>query len=155
HRPRSERVSRPRRVRSPPPAVLDAGVRPRCPCLPGRGAGPARARGRAQHADRSVPVDAADRRHAGVPAQPAAARHGIAAGRAGGLTRRTARKVAGLRARTGPSFCDPQPESQMYTGIVQALVPVVHVDSKPGLKTYAVELPDALTSGLKLGASVS
>ena len=43
----------------------------------------------------------------------------------------------------------------MYTGIVQALVPVVRVESKPGLKTYAVELPDALVSGLKLGASVS
>ena len=35
----------------------------------------------------------------------------------------------------------------MYTGIVQALVPVVRVDSKPGLKTYAVELPDALVTG--------
>lgn len=43
----------------------------------------------------------------------------------------------------------------MYTGIVQALVPVVRVESKPGLKTYAVELPDALVSGLKPGASVS
>jgi riboflavin synthase len=43
----------------------------------------------------------------------------------------------------------------MYTGIVQACVPVVRVQSKPGLKTYAVELPDALLTGLKPGASVS
>jgi riboflavin synthase len=43
----------------------------------------------------------------------------------------------------------------MYTGIVQACVPVVRVDSKPGLKTYAVALPDELVGGLKLGASVS
>jgi riboflavin synthase len=34
-------------------------------------------------------------------------------------------------------------------------VPVVFVEHKPGLKTYAVELPEALTAGLKLGASVS
>jgi riboflavin synthase len=43
----------------------------------------------------------------------------------------------------------------MYTGIVQALAPVVRVDIKPGLKTYAVEIPDALLAGLELGASVS
>lgn len=43
----------------------------------------------------------------------------------------------------------------MYTGIVQACAPVVRVDSKPGLKTYAVELPDALRVGLEPGASVS
>jgi len=43
----------------------------------------------------------------------------------------------------------------MYTGIVQALVPVVSVETKPGLTTYAVELPEALVAGLKLGASVS
>jgi len=40
----------------------------------------------------------------------------------------------------------------MYTGIVQALAPVVRVDSKPGLKTYAIEIPDALRAGLELGA---
>jgi riboflavin synthase len=43
----------------------------------------------------------------------------------------------------------------MYTGIVQACVPVVRVERKPGLQTYAVELPDALIAGLKPGASVS
>jgi riboflavin synthase len=43
----------------------------------------------------------------------------------------------------------------MYTGIVQALVPVVHVETRPGLTSYAVELPGALVAGLKLGASVS
>jgi riboflavin synthase len=43
----------------------------------------------------------------------------------------------------------------MYTGIVQACAPVVRVDSKPGLKTYAVEIPEALVAGLQLGASVS
>ena len=43
----------------------------------------------------------------------------------------------------------------MYTGIVQACVPVVRVVSKPGLKTYAVELPSALAAGLEAGASVS
>jgi riboflavin synthase len=43
----------------------------------------------------------------------------------------------------------------MYTGIVQAIVPVVRVESKPGLKTYTVELPAELCAGVKLGASVS
>jgi riboflavin synthase len=32
---------------------------------------------------------------------------------------------------------------------------VVRVESKPGLKTYAVEIPQALVAGLELGASVS
>jgi riboflavin synthase len=43
----------------------------------------------------------------------------------------------------------------MYTGIVQACVPVVRVESKPGLQTYAVELPEALVAGLESGDSVS
>jgi riboflavin synthase len=43
----------------------------------------------------------------------------------------------------------------MYTGIVQACVPVSRVEVKTGLKTYAVELPEELLAGLKLGASVS
>ena len=43
----------------------------------------------------------------------------------------------------------------MYTGIVQACAPVIRVDSKPGLKTYTVELPEDLLTGLALGASVS
>jgi riboflavin synthase len=43
----------------------------------------------------------------------------------------------------------------MFTGIVQACVPVTHVDRKPGLFTYTVALPDDLLRGLKPGASVS
>jgi riboflavin synthase len=43
----------------------------------------------------------------------------------------------------------------MYTGIVQACVPVVHVESRPGLVTYAVALPESMVAGLQLGASVS
>lgn len=43
----------------------------------------------------------------------------------------------------------------MYTGIVQACVPVVRVATKPGLKTYAVEIPEALVAGLASGDSVS
>jgi riboflavin synthase len=43
----------------------------------------------------------------------------------------------------------------MYTGIVQACVPVVRVENKPGLTTYAVEIPEALVAGLASGDSVS
>ena len=43
----------------------------------------------------------------------------------------------------------------MYTGIIQALCPVVEMEDKPGLKTFVVELPDSLITGLKIGASVS
>jgi riboflavin synthase len=43
----------------------------------------------------------------------------------------------------------------MYTGIVQACVPVIRVDSKPGLKTYTIELPEDRLAGLELGASIS
>jgi riboflavin synthase len=43
----------------------------------------------------------------------------------------------------------------MYTGIIQALSPVVEMDIQPGLKTFTVELPEDLLPGLKLGASVS
>jgi riboflavin synthase len=43
----------------------------------------------------------------------------------------------------------------MYTGIVQACVPVIRVDSEPGLKTYTVELPEDQLAGLALGGSVS
>jgi riboflavin synthase len=43
----------------------------------------------------------------------------------------------------------------MYTGIIQALCPVVEVIDKPGLKSFVVEFPEGLTEGLELGASVS
>jgi riboflavin synthase len=43
----------------------------------------------------------------------------------------------------------------MFTGIVQACVPVMRVEGKPGLKTYQVELPQALLTGLTTGASIS
>lgn len=43
----------------------------------------------------------------------------------------------------------------MYTGIIQALCPVVACTDQPGLKTFTVELPHALTQGLETGASVS
>lgn len=43
----------------------------------------------------------------------------------------------------------------MYTGIIQALCPVVEMEDKPGLKTFMVELPEHLLSGLQTGASVS
>jgi riboflavin synthase len=43
----------------------------------------------------------------------------------------------------------------MYTGIIQALCPVVEVIDKPGLKSFVVEFPKGLTEGLELGASVS
>jgi riboflavin synthase len=34
-------------------------------------------------------------------------------------------------------------------------VPVVRIESKPGLKTYAVEIPEPLVAGLESGDSVS
>jgi riboflavin synthase len=43
----------------------------------------------------------------------------------------------------------------MYTGIIQALCPVVELTDKSGLKSFIVELPEDLLDGLKLGASVS
>lgn len=43
----------------------------------------------------------------------------------------------------------------MYTGIVQALLPVVAIEEKTGLTSFAVEFPDDLTAGLDAGASVS
>ena len=43
----------------------------------------------------------------------------------------------------------------MYTGIIQALSPVVEMIDKPGLKSFVVEFPQRLLSGLQLGASVS
>ncbi len=43
----------------------------------------------------------------------------------------------------------------MYTGIIQALCPVVEMIDKPGLKSFVVELPIHLLNGLQIGASVS
>lgn len=43
----------------------------------------------------------------------------------------------------------------MYTGIIQACLPVTQVQSEPGLVRFAVKFPPALLSGLKHGASVS
>lgn len=43
----------------------------------------------------------------------------------------------------------------MYTGIVQALCPVVDLVDKPGAKSFIVELPSRLLEGLKIGGSVS
>lgn len=43
----------------------------------------------------------------------------------------------------------------MYTGIIQALCPVVSLIHKPGLVSFVVELPDKLLGGLQIGASVA
>ncbi|PJE77030.1 riboflavin synthase [Candidatus Uhrbacteria bacterium CG10_big_fil_rev_8_21_14_0_10_48_16] len=43
----------------------------------------------------------------------------------------------------------------MYTGIIQALCPVIELEEKPGLTSFRVELPDRLLGGLQIGASVS
>ena len=43
----------------------------------------------------------------------------------------------------------------MYTGIIQALSPVIDVIDKPGLKSFTVEFPERLLGGLQTGASVS
>ena len=43
----------------------------------------------------------------------------------------------------------------MYTGIIQALCPVVKLDEESGLKRFVVELPDRLVVGLTTGASVA
>lgn len=43
----------------------------------------------------------------------------------------------------------------MYTGIVQAMLPIASLTRKPGLTTLSIELPDNLMAGLELGASVA
>ena len=43
----------------------------------------------------------------------------------------------------------------MYTGIVQACVPIKYVDKQDGLYQFSVELPESLLTGLELGASVA
>ena len=43
----------------------------------------------------------------------------------------------------------------MFTGIVQAYLPVKQVDHKPGFLTFSVEFTPALVEGLQVGASVA
>lgn len=43
----------------------------------------------------------------------------------------------------------------MYTGIVQALVPVESVDAKEGLTTFSIRLPDDLSGDIETGASIA
>ena len=43
----------------------------------------------------------------------------------------------------------------MYSGIIQAQVPVHHLDRKTGLLTFSVDMPEVLLTGLETGASVS
>jgi len=43
----------------------------------------------------------------------------------------------------------------MFSGIVQALCPIVAVERKPGLVTFAVELEAALAEGVPHGASIA
>ncbi|MBI2473258.1 riboflavin synthase subunit alpha [Candidatus Uhrbacteria bacterium] len=43
----------------------------------------------------------------------------------------------------------------MYTGIIQALCPVLSLVSKPGLTSFTVEFPQNLLLGLQTGASVA
>lgn len=43
----------------------------------------------------------------------------------------------------------------MYTGIIQALVPVESIDEKEGLTSFSIRLPDDLTHGLETGASIA
>lgn len=43
----------------------------------------------------------------------------------------------------------------MFTGITRGTFPVTRVERKPGRLSYVVALPEALTQGLEIGASVS
>ncbi len=43
----------------------------------------------------------------------------------------------------------------MYTGIIQGKFPVVTIEDKPGLRSFAIEFINDLTHGLQTGASVS
>jgi len=43
----------------------------------------------------------------------------------------------------------------MFTGIVQAALPIADLQQKPGLWTLALDLPDTMLNGLALGASVA
>jgi riboflavin synthase len=43
----------------------------------------------------------------------------------------------------------------MFTGILKAIVPVVHVQDQPGLKSFSLRFPESDLEGLERGASVS
>jgi riboflavin synthase len=43
----------------------------------------------------------------------------------------------------------------VFTGITRGTFPITHVERAPGRLSYAVALPDAMTQGLEIGASVS
>ncbi len=43
----------------------------------------------------------------------------------------------------------------MYTGIVQALLPIETIERKPGLLSFTIQLPGDLSAGLETGASVA
>ena len=43
----------------------------------------------------------------------------------------------------------------MYTGIVQAMLPITTIDKKPGLMSFGFNLPMEMRDGLELGASVA
>ena len=43
----------------------------------------------------------------------------------------------------------------MYTGIVQAMLPITIVDKKPGLMSFGLNIPVEMRGGLELGASVA
>jgi riboflavin synthase len=43
----------------------------------------------------------------------------------------------------------------MYTGIVQALLPITSLEQKTGLMTFGIRFSDALREGLETGASVA
>ncbi len=43
----------------------------------------------------------------------------------------------------------------MYTGIVQALLPITSLERKTGLTTFGIRFPEALREGLETGASVA
>ena len=51
--------------------------------------------------------------------------------------------------------CQSCQRRAMYTGIVQAMLPVLRVEKKPGLMTFWISLPEALLAGLETGASVA
>jgi riboflavin synthase len=46
-------------------------------------------------------------------------------------------------------------EAPMYTGIVQALLPVQTLNAKPGLTSFCIAFPESLRQELELGASVA
>jgi len=48
----------------------------------------------------------------------------------------------------------PNP-NYMFTGIVQACVPITSCQDKPGLKTFSLHLPETLDKNVKLGASIA